>query len=138
MKTKFNFEFKNNRSLKRFFLNTRKSVFLYKIILMKYWIGIVVLFVTISCQNETPQTMVENTIAPDGKTLYKERCVSCHGADGKLGFAGAKDLTKSKKTHQEIINQVMNGKGAMTPFKNILREDEIDAVSLYTVSLQNK
>ena len=139
MKTKFNFEFKKYRSLKRFFLNTRKSVFLYKIILMKYWIGVVVLFATISCQNETPQiTETTTTEVPDGKTIYKERCVSCHGADGKLGFAGAKDLTASKKTHQEIINQVMNGKGAMTPFKNILREDEIDAVSLYTVSLQNK
>jgi mono/diheme cytochrome c family protein len=32
----------------------------------------------------------------------------------------------------------MNGKGAMTPFKNILREDEIDAVSKYAVELQKK
>jgi mono/diheme cytochrome c family protein len=99
-------------------------------------LGIIVLS---SCQNESPQkTETTITEAPDGKTIYKERCVSCHGTDGKLGFAGAKDLTASKKTHQEIINQVMNGKGAMTPFKNILREDEIDAVSKYAVELQKK
>lgn len=95
-------------------------------------------FVIMSCHNENSVVVENTTVEPDGALLYKERCISCHGADGKLGFAGAKDLTLSKKTHQEIITQVTNGKGAMTPFKNILAPEEIDAVSSYAVSLQKK
>jgi|LakMenE18May11ns_1017448.scaffolds.fasta_scaffold9954464_6 mono/diheme cytochrome c family protein len=79
-----------------------------------------------------------STIKVDGKMIYSERCVACHGKDGKLGFAGAKDLTKSVYKLNEIIHQVTNGKGAMTPFKNILSAEEILAVSEYTLMLKNK
>lgn len=75
---------------------------------------------------------------PDGKSIYMDRCTSCHGLDGKLGFGGAKDLTTSNKTLGEIINQVTNGKGAMAPYKNILSVEEIAAVSEYAVSMQKK
>ena len=106
---------------------------------MKNWLGAAILLLFIlSCQNDIPKNVAENAASLDGKTLYKERCVSCHGVDGKLGFAGAKDLTQSCKSVQEIVNQVMNGKGAMTAYKNILTSEEIEAVSLYAASLQKK
>lgn len=112
---------------------------MYKIIIMKNWLGAAILLLFIlSCQNDIPKNVAENAASLDGKTLYKERCVSCHGVDGKLGFAGAKDLTQSSKSVQEIVNQVMNGKGAMTAYKNILTSEEIEAVSLYAASLQKK
>lgn len=84
------------------------------------------------------EVATKSPIKVDGKMVYSERCVACHGKDGKLGFAGAKDLTKSNYKLNEIIHQVTNGKGAMTPFKNILSAEEIQAVSEYTLTLQNK
>ncbi len=49
----------------------------------------------------------------DGKALYEATCVSCHGTDGKLGLAGAKDLSSSVLTVEEIKEIILNGKGMM-------------------------
>ena len=75
---------------------------------------------------------------PDGKAIYMDRCTSCHGMDGKMGFGGAKDITQTMKSLDEIIHQVTNGKGAMAPYKNILTPEEIYAVSEYALSLNKK
>ncbi|MEP7323171.1 MAG: cytochrome c [Saprospiraceae bacterium] len=71
-----------------------------------------------------------------GKKTFETYCILCHGADGKLGLNGSKDLTISVISLDERITQVTNGKGVMTPFKDILTEDEIKAVAEYTVSLK--
>jgi len=73
--------------------------------------------------------------AADGAKLYKQYCIVCHGADGKLGLNGAKDLTTSKLTEAERIVQVTEGKNAMTPFKQVLSPEEIKAVVAYTFIL---
>jgi len=75
---------------------------------------------------------------PDGKTVYMDRCTSCHGTNGKLGFGGAKDISTSSLSVDQIIHQVTNGKGAMAPYKNILSAEEIFAVSEYAYSLRKK
>lgn len=73
-----------------------------------------------------------------GRALYEEKCVICHGANGKGdGPAAAalspppKDLNspefwKQKNVDQIITNQVKNGKGAMPAFR--LSEEEIKAI----------
>ncbi|MEE9373510.1 MAG: cytochrome c [Saprospiraceae bacterium] len=71
----------------------------------------------------------------DGKKIYKMNCVICHGADGKLGINGAKDITISNLSDAETINLIKKGKGAMTPFESILTEKQIKAVLEYTNSL---
>ena len=71
----------------------------------------------------------------DGAKIYKMNCVICHGADGKLGINGAKDITQSELTEAEKINLIKKGKGAMTPFESILTEEQIKAVVTYTNSL---
>ncbi|MDZ4709336.1 MAG: cytochrome c [Saprospiraceae bacterium] len=72
----------------------------------------------------------------EGKKIFDTYCFLCHGADGKLGLNGSKDLTISIITTEERINQITNGKGLMTPFKEILTEAEIKAVASYTESLK--
>lgn len=94
------------------------------------------LLLIISCQIEKKESTPPHF--KTGKEVFGERCTSCHGADGKLGFGGAKDLTISAKSLPEIINQVTNGKGAMAPYKNILSVEEIDSVSAYALSLRKK
>jgi len=66
-----------------------------------------------------------------GKLIYKQYCVACHGADGKLGISDAKDLSISTIDLAERINQVTNGKGMMTPYKDILTETQIKDVCEY-------
>jgi len=72
----------------------------------------------------------------EGKKIFNTYCILCHGADGKLGLNGSKDLTISTITTEERITQVTNGKGLMTPFKEILNEAEIKAVVGYVESLK--
>ncbi len=51
--------------------------------------------------------------ATDGKSLYEANCVLCHGSDGKLGMAGAKDLGATVLDLAGIKEIIVHGKGAM-------------------------
>ncbi len=83
----------------------------------------------IACAGQKPQI--------DTASLYKTHCRICHGIDGKLGINGAKDLTQSKMTLDERINNITNGKGTMTAFKGLLSKDEIKALAEYTFTLND-
>lgn len=72
-----------------------------------------------------------------GRSLFNLNCALCHGRDGKLGH-GAKDLTVSMLTKEEMIATVEQGRGAMMPYRDILTSKEIDAVVTYVRSLQKK
>lgn len=49
----------------------------------------------------------------DGKALYEANCALCHGNDGKLGMAGAKDLSASALDLSGMKEIILHGKGAM-------------------------
>lgn len=76
--------------------------------------------------------------APDGMAIFKQYCVVCHGADGKMGLNGAKDLSLSTLTLDERINTISNGRKLMTPFNEVLSVDEIKAVAKYTLTLKKQ
>lgn len=63
-----------------------------------------------------------------GRTVFNTNCALCHGRDGKAGLNGAKDLTRSTLTKEEMIAIVRNGRGAMMPYKQVLTTKEIAAV----------
>ena len=71
-----------------------------------------------------------------GKLVYKQYCVICHGADGKLAVSGATDLSQSTISLEERITQITNGKGLMTPYKGILSEGQIASVAEYIEDLR--
>jgi cytochrome c553 len=72
----------------------------------------------------------------NGQELFNASCTSCHGADGKLGLMEASDLSISTMELAAKIELIKNGKGAMTPFAEILTEEQIKAVAEYTESLK--
>lgn len=74
---------------------------------------------------------------PDGQKIYAANCVSCHGDNGDAGAGGAKNLKTSSIDDRELKAIITNGKGAMMPFKNLLKPAEIDAVAAYAISLRN-
>ena len=71
-----------------------------------------------------------------GKLVYKQYCVICHGSDGTLGVSDATDLSTSTATLEDRIEQITNGKGLMTPYKDILSEDQIKSVAEYVEELR--
>ncbi|HNR55307.1 MAG TPA: cytochrome c [Flavobacteriales bacterium] len=70
-----------------------------------------------------------------GKAVFNMNCTLCHGRDGKAGLNGAKDLTVSTLTAEEMMAIVKNGKGAMAPYKQVLSAKEIEAVVAYIRTL---
>ena len=101
----------------------------------RYLLSSFICLMLIACSGKENTNATTNDTA-DGATIFKKYCILCHGADGKLGLNGAKDLTVSPLTKAERIVLIANGKNAMTPFKGILSASEIEAVAEYTMSLK--
>ncbi len=59
------------------------------------------------------KTDTHEVAANDGKFFYESNCVLCHGADGKLGAAGAKDISSTLLDQAGIKEIIVHGKGAM-------------------------
>ncbi len=91
-------------------------------------------FFGIACSNTTPDKSTDN----EGKVIYKNYCVACHGIDGELALNGAKKFPESTLSVEERILVITNGRNMMTPFKEVLSEEEIKAVANYTMVLTKK
>ena len=72
----------------------------------------------------------------DGKVIYLENCVRCHGGDGKAGNLGAADLSTSKLEKEMTFTVIKEGKNAMTGFFATLNDDQIHAVMDYIATLK--
>ena len=76
--------------------------------------------------------------AIDGKKIYKQYCVTCHGLYGDMGASGAFNLTTSELTVEERIPVITNGRNVMTGFQTLLSEEKIKAVAEYTLELKKE
>lgn len=105
-----------------------------------FWILLLILSACGASEEETArQAAAQNpgaAVKPDGKGIFRQNCVTCHGADGTLGLNGAKDLTQSALPLEERINTITHGRKLMTPFATILSPEEIQAVAEYTLKLK--
>ena len=90
----------------------------------------------IASRTAAGQKAGQSVAAPDGMAVFRQNCVVCHGADGRLNLNGAKDLTISTRSLEERQQIITHGKNLMTPFKAILSPEEIVAVAAYTISLK--
>lgn len=66
-----------------------------------------------------------------GKAVYINYCVRCHGNDGKMGGAGAKDLTMSMLDKGGMVERITHGKGGMPAFGKVISPEEIMASVAY-------
>ncbi|HZV70427.1 MAG TPA: cytochrome c [Saprospiraceae bacterium] len=101
----------------------------------KFLISFVLAALIIACAGKDKAPAGPADVA-DGVQIYKKYCIICHGADGKLGVNGAKDLTVCKFTQEEREMQIKNGKNTMTPFEGILTDAQIKSVAAYTMTLK--
>jgi cytochrome c6 len=119
----------------KFFLK-KVLMFSKNVVLGAFLFGMLLIHACSDPESE-PKTAAQTAI--DGAQVFQHNCVICHGADGKLGLNGAKDLGQSTKTKAERLEIVINGKNLMTPFKNVLSAEEIEAVVEYSFTFgQNK
>ncbi len=82
-----------------------------------------------------------------GKTVYGNKCMICHGADGEgaTGYAKALGLEPArissdkvqKKTDAELKKVILEGSGKMKPVKG-LSEIDIDNVIAYVRNFRKK
>jgi mono/diheme cytochrome c family protein len=68
----------------------------------------------------------------NGEEIYKMKCASCHGMDGKAGLSGAADLSATVADKQSMITTILNGKGMMT--KVDVTAEQADAIAAYVES----
>jgi mono/diheme cytochrome c family protein len=67
-----------------------------------------------------------------GRAIFVANCVTCHvlkAANGR-GTIGP-NLDKKKPAYAKIVLIVTNGKGAMTPYKAILKKTDIQNVAAF-------
>ena len=98
-------------------------------------------FLLSSCTEGEISTVTEgnSNTEVDGRLLYMNQCVSCHGPKGDLGNSGSKDLTKSKLDEAAVLKTITKGKGTMPPFEYLLTtEKEREAVVQYVMSLRKE
>lgn len=82
-----------------------------------------------------------------GKMIYENRCVECHGVEGRGDGEKASSLSPrpgslvsaatSAKSDRDLLRTIQNGKPrtAMPAWKDVLTEDEIHDVLRYVRSL---
>lgn len=77
------------------------------------------------------KTTEETTVtASEGESLYRSKCSLCHGDDGKLGAAGAKDISVTALDHAGIVTTILEGKGMMSPVMGVSPE-EAETIAQY-------
>lgn len=73
-----------------------------------------------------------------GEALFKSQCVMCHGRKGNLNMSGAKDLTISTLTEEEMIAVVTHGRGGMIGYGKTLSKEQIKEVVAHVRTLHVK
>ena len=82
----------------------------------------------------------------DAASVFKSKCVMCHGADGSGNTPSgkalkAKDLRTEdtqKKSDADITAVITNGRGKMPPFGQKLKADQIQQLVSYVRQLGKK
>lgn len=101
---------------------------------MKHWIpaGLLLLCFA-SCGGNASEKAGGEKKPSEGKSVYEAQCVRCHGSNGKLGLSGAKDLTVTTLTPDEMVQVISDGAngGMMPSYKEALTSEEIRAVAEY-------
>ncbi|MFC3344575.1 c-type cytochrome [Paenibacillus abyssi] len=90
-----------------------------------------------STDKSEPQTgtdAVETGQFAAAQKIYKQNCMTCHGAD--LQGQRGPNLQKigSSLNEEQIAGYISNGRGGMPPFKTVLTDEEIHELAAWLAS----
>ncbi|MBP1967611.1 c-type cytochrome [Paenibacillus aceris] len=71
------------------------------------------------------------TTAAEAQALFKDNCMACHGASLEGDFGPNLTKVGSRKTKDQIVQQIVKGKGDMPPFQEALKPEEIEALATW-------
>lgn len=89
---------------------------------------LVALIALVACSASGSSFMEQKQVATPGENIYKNQCVMCHGRKGDLNLSGAKDLTISTLSEEEMIAVVTHGRGGMIGYNMTLSQEQIKEV----------
>ncbi len=79
----------------------------------------------------------------DAATLYKQKCATCHAADGpgsaagkKMGVKDFKDPSVVKQSDEDLVKATREGKGKMPKYEGKLSDGQIKELVKYIRTLQ--
>ncbi len=80
----------------------------------------------------TAVTVPEGRVADvtNGKSIYEQSCVYCHGETGEGGHGGGAELTSALDV-QAIMTMLSTGKNAMPNFRTVLTSEQMHDVANY-------
>lgn len=88
---------------------------------------------------KSKQASMQSIEAVDpGKSLFDEKCMACHGADGTAGILNAANLKTSKLNTSAISRTITTGKNAMPAFADRLSPEEIKQLAGYVLKLRKR
>ena len=95
---------------------------------------LVALIALVACSASGSSDTEQHASTP-GEELFKSQCVMCHGRKGNLNMSGAKDLTISALTEDEMVAIVSHGRGGMIGFNMTLSQEQIKEVVAHVRTL---
>lgn len=77
-------------------------------------------------------TIPEGRVAniDEGRTLYKQSCIYCHGDTGTGGHGGGAELTSALAV-QDIITMLSTGRNAMPNFRPVMTVEQMHDIATY-------
>jgi mono/diheme cytochrome c family protein len=100
---------------------------------MKKFLIVLAFYCVVNVEAQPAKTTFEN-----GKIIFQNNCIRCHGHEGNLGKQGAKNLQISKLNDSQLLAIISNGKWAMPKWKKVLTPEQLTAVTQYVKTLRSK
>ena len=89
-------------------------------------------------ESEVDTSQVAGDAVAVGKTVYSEKCISCHGAAGEAYANGVKSLKLTQLSDEQLKNTIQNGVPGtgMVGFKAALTDDQLNGLVSYIKTLK--
>ncbi len=89
-------------------------------------------------KKSTPQQVITNPVETmnNGKLIFEEKCLVCHGADGTAGISNAANLKENKLDTSSALRIITHGQNGMPAFIDKLGTGEIEQVTNYVFTLR--
>ena len=102
----------------------------------KLFISCILMTLILACGNNSGKESTDPMAELDGKAIYKNYCVNCHGLQGDMGAGGAANLQISALSLEERVIVITKGRNAMQPYESVLKPAQIEAVANFTLTLK--
>ena len=111
---------------------------------MKATVAMVMMIFVLALSNSSRAGSTTIRTLDDGQSLFKSKCVTCHGADGSGNTTMGKQLKVRdlrsadvlKQTDVQLTGIIKNGKGKMPAFGKSLNDGQINQLVAFIRTLR--